>query len=214
MAGAQSGRHITQPDDVAVIALGYASEGAMTAYAADGASASRPDTALASLAPDGKDAAAQAATSETMSGTAHADMISQAFASRWKLWGAAYGGGERVDGDDTAGSAALTASNWGVASGVTRSFDGSALGIALGGAGASFSLADGLGSGHATSFNAGIVGSLDLTETIFPVHWPTAITRPGPAGTSPATRCPAASTRTPSQAASRPDTVWTLAASA
>ncbi|MGE0500015.1 MAG: autotransporter domain-containing protein [Rhizobiaceae bacterium] len=86
--------------------------------------------------------------------------VDNAFATRWHLWGAAYGGGEKVEGDATViGSADFSARTWGLASGITRNFDGGRIGLALGGAGTSFSLAGGLGSGNATSFNAGLHGT-------------------------------------------------------
>lgn len=96
-----------------------------------------------------------------------ADDVDRAFASRWQLWGAIYGGGERVFGNATVGSATLSATSWGVASGVRRSFDGGSIGVALGGAGTRFDLAQNLGSGSASSFNAGIHGTLDLSPAAY-----------------------------------------------
>ncbi|MGE0501824.1 MAG: autotransporter domain-containing protein [Rhizobiaceae bacterium] len=113
--------------------------------------------ALAALSGEAEDAAAKAADALALS-SSHA--VDNAFATRWHLWGAAYGGGEKVEGDATViGSADLSARTWGLASGITRNFDGGRIGLALGGAGTSFSLAGGLGSGNATSFNAGLHGT-------------------------------------------------------
>ncbi|MGE0500695.1 MAG: autotransporter outer membrane beta-barrel domain-containing protein, partial [Rhizobiaceae bacterium] len=113
--------------------------------------------ALAALSGEAEDAAAKAAETLALS-SSHA--VDNAFATRWHLWGSAYGGGERVEGDATVvGSADLSARTWGLASGITRNFDGGRIGLALGGAGTSFSLAGGLGSGNATSFNAGLHGT-------------------------------------------------------
>ncbi|MGE0501822.1 MAG: autotransporter domain-containing protein [Rhizobiaceae bacterium] len=113
--------------------------------------------ALAALSGEAEDAAAKAADALAM-GSSHA--VDNAFATRWHLWGSAYGGGEKVEGNATVvGSADLSARTWGLASGITRNFDGRRVGLALGGAGTSFSLAGGLGSGNATSFNAGLHGT-------------------------------------------------------
>ncbi|MBX3579137.1 MAG: autotransporter domain-containing protein [Rhizobiaceae bacterium] len=136
--------------------LGYASDGAMLAYATDAARNARRGGRLVS-----------SGGALATSGSHNIDTVDQAFASRWTLWGAAYGGSERVGGDASVGSAAFSATTWGMASGVARSFDGGTLGVALGGAGTSFGLAGNLGSGSASSFNAGLHGSVDLSSAAY-----------------------------------------------
>jgi outer membrane autotransporter protein len=93
-----------------------------------------------------------------MSAAHAADPADAAMAARWKLWGAAYGGVAAIQGDATTGAADLTARNWGIASGFDRSFGDGHLGLSLGGAGSTFTLAGGLGSGSVGIFNAGLYG--------------------------------------------------------
>lgn len=80
-------------------------------------------------------------------------------AAGWTIWGAAYGGAQDIDGDSDVGSADISSDNWGIATGFDYQIDGGKIGFALGGAGSNFSLANGLGSGDAAVFNAGIYGS-------------------------------------------------------
>lgn len=99
------------------------------------------------------------------SATHAADPVDATFASRWRGWGAVYGGGERIGGDPTAvGSATLSAGAWGVAAGVDYRLADGRFGFALGGGGSTFGLANGLGSGSAVSFNAGLYGSQDFGD--------------------------------------------------
>lgn len=111
-------------------------------------------TALAALAGESKPNGQGAFLS--MSAAHGADAIDKAFASRWKAWGAAYGGSERIGGDPVVGSATTRSGVWGVASGASLAFEGGRVGFALGGGGSSFDLAGGLGSGRATNFHAGL----------------------------------------------------------
>ncbi len=78
----------------------------------------------------------------------------------WTLWGGAYGGVNHTDGDAaTAGSHELTASTGGFAVGADyRLSPATALGFALAGGGTGWSLAEGLGGGHSSAFQAGIYG--------------------------------------------------------
>ncbi len=79
------------------------------------------------------------------------------FERRWSLWASGYGGNARVSGDSAAGSHDTTSRVYGVAIGATRRVSADTqLGFALGGAGSSFSLAEGFGSGKADSFNAAL----------------------------------------------------------
>lgn len=87
-------------------------------------------------------------------------------ASGWRMWGAVQGGGTEIDGDSVViGSADLSSHAWGVASGFTRDFDAGRFGFALGGGGSSFDLANGLGSGDTTSFNAGLHGRVGFGDS-------------------------------------------------
>jgi outer membrane autotransporter protein len=78
---------------------------------------------------------------------------------RWGMWGAAMGGLASYDGDARAGTADAALRGYGFAAGADYSVSPHALyGFALAGGGLSWSLAEGLGSGHADSFNAGVYG--------------------------------------------------------
>ncbi len=91
--------------------------------------------------------------------------VDAAFASRWRGWGAVYGGAERVGGDPTVvGSATLNASAWGMASGGDYRLADGRVGFAFGIGGSTFGLANGLGSGNALSFQAGLHGSQDFGD--------------------------------------------------
>lgn len=86
-----------------------------------------------------------------------ADAVDIVFADRWKVWGGAYGGSTEVRGDATViGSHGTAARSYGLAGGIERAMGNGAMGIALGGGWSNFSLADGMGSGNAGTFNAGI----------------------------------------------------------
>ncbi|HTV71703.1 MAG TPA: autotransporter domain-containing protein [Rhizobiaceae bacterium] len=86
-----------------------------------------------------------------------ADAIESAFASRWKVWGGAYGGASEIEGEPVViGSADVDARVFGIAGGIEHVFGNGAIGLALGGGSSSFELAGGLGSGNAGTFNAGV----------------------------------------------------------
>jgi autotransporter-associated beta strand protein len=79
--------------------------------------------------------------------------------NRWSVWAAGYGGSESIGGNAVVGSQDLTARIWGVAAGADyKPSPDSLLGFALAGGGNSFSLANGLGSGSADLFQAGLYG--------------------------------------------------------
>jgi uncharacterized protein with beta-barrel porin domain len=83
------------------------------------------------------------------------DRMVPAFVSRWNVWATAYGGNSRVNGDATAGTSTTTSRIFGTAVGATYRFTpDTQLGFALGGAGSSFDLDGGFGSGRADVFNA------------------------------------------------------------
>jgi len=169
-AGFQSAEHFTgllsEPD----LSGSAAASGEPLAYAMTGGKGGRlakatgmaddgqplsSRTALAALAGEPSAANAQGAFL-SMSAAHGADAIDKAFASRWKAWGAAYGGSERIGGDPVVGSADTRSGVWGVASGASLAFEGGRVGFALGGGGSSFDLAGGLGSGRTTNFHAGL----------------------------------------------------------
>ncbi|MGD9912945.1 MAG: autotransporter domain-containing protein [Rhizobiaceae bacterium] len=129
------------------------------AYSAAPANLSSPG-ALAALGAD-MPAASDAANAVLAMSSAHAtDPVDAAFAARWKAWGAIYGGVAEARGETIViGSSDLTTRGWGVASGLHRRFGDGGLGFSLGGAGSTFTLGSGLGSGQAGIFNAGLYGS-------------------------------------------------------
>jgi uncharacterized protein with beta-barrel porin domain len=81
-------------------------------------------------------------------------------AQGWTLWGSAYGGANHTNGDHAVvGSNDLTASTGGFAAGADyRLSPSTALGFALAGGGTGWNLANGLGGGHSTAFQAGVYG--------------------------------------------------------
>jgi len=99
----------------------------------------------------------------TGSHAADAD-VGDVFSSRWRMWGAAYGGAEEIGGNAAVGSADLDARGWGVAAGGDYRLGDGRIGFGLGGAASSFSLAGGLGSGILGSFNAGLYASQDFGD--------------------------------------------------
>ncbi len=87
-----------------------------------------------------------------------ADQVQSVFARRWNVWGTAYGGSEETGGDPAVGSHDTTADVWGLVGGLSYHVDDTLVGFGLGGGWSHFSLSDGLGSGSANTFNAGLYG--------------------------------------------------------
>ncbi|WP_346296937.1 autotransporter-associated beta strand repeat-containing protein [Rhodopseudomonas sp. P1] len=86
-----------------------------------------------------------------------------ASASRWSVWGVGYGGTLRVGGDASTGSHDTTSRVAGAAAGASYQLSPQArVGLALGGSGSSFSLAQGLGSGSSDNFNAALYGRYQI----------------------------------------------------
>jgi uncharacterized protein with beta-barrel porin domain len=82
-----------------------------------------------------------------------------AFERRWSVWGAGYGGTQQTDGSADVGSQKLTNHIYGGAAGFDyRLTPETLVGFALGGAGTSFGLANGLGGGRSEMFQAGLYG--------------------------------------------------------
>lgn len=85
--------------------------------------------------------------------------VSAAFGRRWNVWGAAYGGRARNNGDAGVGSHDLTANAGGVAAGMDyRLTADTTVGFALAGGATSWSLAQGLGGGDSDAFQGGVYG--------------------------------------------------------
>jgi autotransporter-associated beta strand protein len=81
------------------------------------------------------------------------------FDQRWSVWGKAYGGSNSASGNVIIGSSNITASTFGVASGMDyRVTPNTVIGFALAGGGANWGLAQGLGGGKGEAFQAGIYG--------------------------------------------------------
>ncbi|MBS0249138.1 MAG: autotransporter domain-containing protein, partial [Proteobacteria bacterium] len=81
------------------------------------------------------------------------------FERRWSVWATGYGANARVSGDNGTGSHETTSRVYGMAAGASyRLAAGSLAGFALGGAGSSFGVADGIGNGKADTFNAAVYG--------------------------------------------------------
>ena len=82
-----------------------------------------------------------------------------AFERRWSVWGAGYGGTQSTDGNAGVGSQKFTNHVYGGAAGFDyRLTPETLIGFALGGAGTSFGLANGLGGGRSEMFQAGLYG--------------------------------------------------------
>lgn len=80
-----------------------------------------------------------------------------AFAQRWNVWAAGYGGAQTTDGNAALGSNTATSRIAGVAAGADyRLSPDTLVGFALGGGGTSFGVANGLGGGSSDLFQAGV----------------------------------------------------------
>ena len=80
-------------------------------------------------------------------------------AGRWSVWASGYGGSSSVDGNAAAGTHSTSSSIYGTAVGADyRVGRDTFIGVAMGGAGTSFSTAQGLGSGRADLFQLGVYG--------------------------------------------------------
>ncbi len=82
------------------------------------------------------------------------------FERRWSVWGQAYGGWNKTAGDASAGTQDTTARTFGLATGFDyRVAADTMLGFALAGAGTSWSVGAGLGSGRSDALQIGLYGS-------------------------------------------------------
>lgn len=79
------------------------------------------------------------------------------FEQRWRVFGGAYGGSARINGNAGLGSHDATARVYGGMGGASYALSpATQLGFALGGGGTSFGLSDGLGAGRSDLFQAGV----------------------------------------------------------
>jgi autotransporter-associated beta strand protein len=102
----------------------------------------------------------------------------QNFDQRWSAWGSAFGGAGHINGDPAAGTANVTASDYGFAAGMDYHVSPNLIyGFGLAGGGTNWTLAQGLGSGRSDSFQAGVYakshwGSLYVSGALaFANHW-------------------------------------------
>jgi len=88
------------------------------------------------------------------------DKRPDSFAARWGVWGQAYGGTNKIDGDAATVSHDSTARTYGLATGFDYRVSGDTMiGFALAGAGESWGLSDGLGGGRGDALQLGVYGS-------------------------------------------------------
>jgi uncharacterized protein with beta-barrel porin domain len=100
------------------------------------------------------------------------------FDQRWRLWGSAFGGTGKANGDPVVGSNNLTAGDFGVAAGADyRVTPNTVLGFGLAGGGTNWNLAQGLGGGRSNAFQFGLYGKSTLgpayisAALAFANHW-------------------------------------------
>lgn len=91
--------------------------------------------------------------------TGKAPLSAVIFERRWSVWSAGHGGTRSTDGNAVTGSQKLTNQVYGSAAGFDyRITPETMVGFALGGAGASFGVDNGLGGGRSEMFQAGLYG--------------------------------------------------------
>ena len=101
-----------------------------------------------------------------------------AFAQRWSTWASGFGGSSVTNGNAAVGSNNVTASTYGAAAGMDYHFTpDSVAGFALAGAGSNWGLAQNLGGGRSTAFQAGVYGKTNFGPAYlaaafaFANHW-------------------------------------------
>jgi uncharacterized protein with beta-barrel porin domain len=106
--------------------------------------------------------------------------LAPVYQPRWSAWAAGYGGYNKTDGDPVVGSNDVVTRTGGGAAGADYHFSPDALvGFALAGGGTSWGLAQGLGTGQADVFQAGLygkgyIGPAYIAASIaFADHWMT-----------------------------------------
>ena len=81
-------------------------------------------------------------------------------AQRWSVWGAAYGGANKTQGDGATGSQDIAPRGYGFALGADyRAAPGTLLGFSIAGGGTNWALGGGLGNGRSDVFQAGVYAS-------------------------------------------------------
>jgi uncharacterized protein with beta-barrel porin domain len=116
---------------------GYAAEGDASAYASDGrkcSGAERDAYAMFTKAP-----------------------LAKTWDPRWNVWASGFGGSQTTDGNATVGSNGATSRIAGTVVGADYLFSPNTIaGFALAGGGTSYTVGNGLGSGHSDLFQAGV----------------------------------------------------------
>jgi uncharacterized protein with beta-barrel porin domain len=97
-----------------------------------------------------------------------APVMADAFAPRWSVWAAGYGGSQTTDGNAVVGSNTTTSRIFGTAVGADYRFSPFTIaGFALAGGGTNFSVANALGSGRSDLFQAGAF----IRHTVGPAYF-------------------------------------------
>ena len=97
--------------------------------------------------------------SEAYAAVTPRDRRAVSFERRWGVWASGYGGSSTINGSTSSGTSTTTSRVYGTVVGADyRATPDTLIGFALGGAGYNFSLSDGLGSGKADLFQAGLYG--------------------------------------------------------
>ncbi len=119
------------------------------------AGASAPASPAMSYAAEGSDNGSARDASASL--VTKAPPAAPPFAQRWQVFGAAYGGTARVNGNAAVGSHDATSRVYGGMGGAAYALaPDTRIGFALGGGGTAFALSDGLGSGRSDLFQAGV----------------------------------------------------------
>ena len=85
------------------------------------------------------------------------------FGQRWSVWASGYGGSTTTDGNAAVGSSDVRSTGYGIVAGADyRVSPQTLIGFALGGGGLSFDVSQGLGSGRADVFQAGLFARHDM----------------------------------------------------
>jgi uncharacterized protein with beta-barrel porin domain len=153
-----SGESSTATTQAAFNASGQFIDAMMGPHGGDAGSATSGVTAYAAarkVAPKANEAKATEAYAAVTPRDRRADSV----ARRWGVWASGYGGSSTVSGDAATGASGTTSRTYGTVIGADYQVTpDTLLGFALGGAGFDFSLSNGLGSGRADLFQAGLYG--------------------------------------------------------
>jgi hypothetical protein len=102
----------------------------------------------------------------------------QDFEQRWSAWASGFGGSGTTDGNASAGSNNVTATDYGYAAGLTYHLTpATSYGFALAGGGTNWNLAQSLGSGRSDSFQSGVYSTTHFGPAylsgalVFANHW-------------------------------------------